>query len=103
MSNIRIRAQSRDGVTTVRCLITHEMETGLRKDEATGGRVPANFIQEVHATWNDQEVLSTYWSGGISTDPYISFKFNGGAAGDTIHFTWVDNQGVTENTTANIS
>ncbi|MFP4077304.1 MAG: thiosulfate oxidation carrier complex protein SoxZ, partial [Halochromatium sp.] len=34
--NIKIRAKHSDGVTTVKSLMSHEMETGLRKDKKTG-------------------------------------------------------------------
>ena len=48
---MRIRAQAAGDKTTVRVLMSHEMETGQRKDSA-GKTVPAWFIQEVSATHN---------------------------------------------------
>jgi sulfur-oxidizing protein SoxZ len=102
MSSIKIRAKSTNGVTTVKSLMSHEMETGLRKDKKTGEPIPAHFIQEVTAKWKDQVVMTAMWSGGVSKNPYLSFKFNGGAAGDPIEITWVDNQGATETGTAEI-
>ena len=38
---MRIRATSKDGVVNVKVLMSHEMETGLRKD-ASGKAVPAH-------------------------------------------------------------
>jgi hypothetical protein len=58
--------------------MSHEMETGLRKDKETGNAIPAHFIQEVTAKWKDQVVMTAFWSGGVSKNPYLSFKFNGG-------------------------
>ncbi len=78
------------------------METGLRKDKKTGEPIPAHFIQEVTAKWKDQVVMTAMWSGGVSKNPYLSFKFNGGEAGDPIEITWVDNMGETETGTAEI-
>ncbi|MBK1706540.1 thiosulfate oxidation carrier complex protein SoxZ [Halochromatium glycolicum] len=101
--NIKIRAKNSNGVTTVKSLMSHEMETGLRKDKKTGEPIPAHFIQEVTAKWNDQVVMTALWSGGVSKNPYLSFKFNGGAAGDKIEITWVDNKGESETGTAEIS
>jgi sulfur-oxidizing protein SoxZ len=101
--NIKIRAKSSNDVTTVKALMSHEMETGLRKDKKTGEPIPAHFIQEVTAKWNDTPVMTALWSGGVSKNPYLSFKFNGGAAGDKIEITWVDNKGETETGTAEIS
>jgi sulfur-oxidizing protein SoxZ len=101
-SNIKIRAKGSNGVTTVKALMSHEMETGLRKDKKTGEPIPAHFIQEVTAKWKDQTVMTAMWSGGVSKNPYLSFKFNGGEAGDPIEITWVDNMGETETGTAEI-
>ncbi len=92
-SKIRIRAKVKGGVTTVRSLMTHPMETGLRKDKKTGKKIPAHFIQEVKATWNGRTVLTAYWGGAVSKDPYLSFKFKGGAKGDTVTIAWKDNLG----------
>jgi sulfur-oxidizing protein SoxZ len=103
MSDIKIRAKSSNGVTTVKSLMSHVMETGLRKDKETGEPIPAHFIQEVTAKWKDDVVMTALWSGGVSKNPYLSFKFNGGEAGDPIEITWVDNQGNTETGTAEIS
>ena len=77
---MRIRAQNKDGVTEVRVLMSHIMETGLRKD-ADGNVIPAHFIKEVVATCNDKEVLSAQWGPAVSRDPFRSFKFKGGEAG----------------------
>jgi len=101
-SNIKIRAKGSNGVTTVKALMSHEMETGLRKDKKTGEPIPAHFIQEVTAKWKDQVVMTAMWSGGVSKNPYLSFKFKGGDVGDTIEIAWVDNKGETESGTAEI-
>jgi len=101
-SNIKIRAKVSNGVTTVKSLMSHEMETGLRKDKKTGEPIPAHFIQEVTAKWKDQTVMTALWSGGVSKNPYLSFKFNGGEPGDTIEISWVDNKGESESGTAEI-
>lgn len=90
---IKIRAKEQNGVTTVKCLMTHPMETGLRKDRNSGELIPAHFIQEVTCTHNDAVVMSANWGGGISKNPYLSFKFDGAAKGDSITIAWVDNKG----------
>ncbi|MCC2111397.1 MAG: thiosulfate oxidation carrier complex protein SoxZ, partial [Hyphomicrobiales bacterium] len=48
---MKIRAASKDGVTEVKVLMNHEMETGFRKD-SSGNVVPAWFINEVVAKLN---------------------------------------------------
>ncbi len=91
-SPMRIRAASKDGVTEVRILMNHEMETGQRRD-AAGNIVPAWFIQEVKATLNGKEVLQSQWGPSISKNPYFAFKVKGGKAGDKVSVTWLDNKG----------
>jgi sulfur-oxidizing protein SoxZ len=90
---IKIRAQEKGGVVTVKALMTHPMETGTRKDSKTGQMVPAHFIQEVTCEHGGNTVLRALWSGGISKNPYLSFKFSGAKSGDPIKLAWVDNQG----------
>ncbi|UHD14792.1 MULTISPECIES: thiosulfate oxidation carrier complex protein SoxZ [Thiocapsa] len=103
MSDIKIRAKLKDGETEVKCLMSHPMETGLRKDSKTGELVPAHFIQEVVCKSKDQVVMTANWSGGVSKNPYLAFKFAGGAAGDPIEVTWTDNMGETQSATSEIS
>ena len=93
MASIKIRAKAKDGVTTVKALISHPMETGLRKDSKTGKLIPAHHVTEVTAEHNGKQVMLANWGGAISKNPYLSFKFKGAAAGDTIKLTWVDNMG----------
>lgn len=91
-SPMRIRALAKDGVTEVRVLISHVMETGQRKDSA-GALIPAHFITELTAKHNDRLVLSAEFGPSVSTNPYVAFKFNGGSKGDKLVVTWVDNKG----------
>ena len=102
MSSIKIRAKDKGGVTTVKCLISHPMETGLRKDKKTGKKIPAHFIQEVTAKHGAKTVMTALWGGGVSKNPYLSFKFKGGAKGDTITIAWKDNQGKSDSAEAKI-
>ena len=97
---IKARAQARGGVVTVKALINHPMETGLRKNKKTGKKIPAHFIQEVTATVNGKEVMMAEWGGAVSKNPYLSFKYSG-KAGDKVTISWVDNTGGKDsNTTA---
>ena len=102
MSSIKIRANNVDGVTTVKALINHPMETGLRKDKKTNQMIPAHFIQEISCTRNGQQVLSANWGTAISKNPYLSFKLAGSKSGDTLILSWKDNQGNTDSQTTTI-
>ena len=101
-SSIKIRAKAKGGVTTVKALMSHPMETGLRKDKKTGEKIPAHFIQEVIAELNGQKVMTANWGGAVSKNPYLSFKVKGGAKGEEIKLSWTDNQGGSDSTTAKI-
>ena len=96
--SIKIRASLKDGETTVKALMTHPMETGARKDKKTGEVIPAHFIQEVTCESGGENRLTAYWSGGVSKNPYLSFKFTGGNEGDMVKLTWVDNKGESDST-----
>ena len=94
MSSIKMRATlGENGVTTVKVLISHPMDTGLVKDKKTGKFIPAHFIQEVVCEHNGTSLLTAEWGTAISKNPYLSFRFKGGKAGDAIKLNWVDNLG----------
>lgn len=90
---IRIRAQMKDNVTEVKALMSHEMETGLRKDKKTGETIPAHFIKDVVCEHNGKQVMVAHWGVAVSKNPYLSFKFKGAAKGDTVKVSWTDNKG----------
>ncbi len=89
---MRIRAQAQGDITTVRVLISHEMESGQRKDSA-GKVIPAWFIQTVNATHNGKVVMSAQWGPAVSKNPYVQFSFKGGKAGEKVAVNWIDNRG----------
>ena len=90
---IKIRAREKNGVTTVKFLMKHPMETGLRKDRKTGKKIPAHFIRNVVVSLNGSNVMTAYLGPGVSTDPYLSTEVKGASKGDTITVAWVDNMG----------
>ena len=98
---MRIRAQAAGDKTTVRVLMSHEMETGQRKD-SSGKLVPAHFIATVTVTHAGKTVLAAEWGPAVSKNPYLQFKFKGGKKGDEITVTWVDNKGETRTDKATI-
>jgi sulfur-oxidizing protein SoxZ len=99
---MRIRAALAGDVTTVRVLMAHIMEPGTRKD-AAGALIPAHFIQDVEATHNGKSVLKAMFSGSVSQNPFLSFKFKGAAKGDKVAVKWSDNKGDSRSDEATIS
>jgi sulfur-oxidizing protein SoxZ len=92
-STIKIRASLDGEVATVKALIKHPMETGARKDKATGELVPAHYIQEVACELNGTQVLRADWGTAVSKNPYLSFRVKGAKLGDKIKVAWKDNTG----------
>jgi len=103
MASIKIRAKLSDGVTTVKALIQHPMETGQRKDKKTGKLIPAHFIQEVTCEHNGTNVMTALWGPAVSKNPYLSFKFKGAKVGDSLKLSWVDNKGESDSTETQVS
>jgi sulfur-oxidizing protein SoxZ len=99
---MRIRAVAKDGEVIVKVLMSHEMETGQRKDSA-GKPIPAHFINKVSATCQGKVVLSAHWGTAISKNPFLEFSFKGGKKGEKVHVTWNDNKGETRTDEATIN
>lgn len=89
---MKIRASMNGELTEVKVLMSHPMETGLRKD-ASGNLVPAHYISEVTATSGGKTVLECRFSQSVSQNPYLAFKFKGGVKGGKVQVSWVDNKG----------
>lgn len=88
----KIRASVKDGVTEVRILMQHAMENGRRKDEM-GDPIPAWYITEFNVQHNGRLVLSGQFGTSVSKNPYLVFRFKGGASGDKVTLSWQDNRG----------
>jgi sulfur-oxidizing protein SoxZ len=99
---MRIRAQASGGKATVRVLMSHEMETGQRRDSA-GKLVPAWFIQDITASLNGKPVLTAEWGPAVSKNPFLQFAIKGAKAGDKVSITWKDNKGDSRTDEATVS
>jgi len=89
---MKMRANLGAGFTDVRVLMTHPMETGLRKDP-DGKLVPMHFIQNLTVKVNGKTVIDAEISQAVSRNPVFSFRLKGGAPGDKIEVSWLDNHG----------
>lgn len=99
---MKIRAAIKDGVTEIKVLMNHAMETGQRKD-SSGALVPALFINEVTATLNGKAVMQAQWGTAVAKNPYLSFKVTGAKAGDKVTISWKDSSGDSRSDEAVIS
>jgi sulfur-oxidizing protein SoxZ len=92
MFSIKIRTKRLNGNTQIRTLITHPMANGRHKDKQ-GKIIPAHHIEELIVKHNDIEIITCHMAGSISKNPYFDFLLKGGAAGDKITISWIDNLG----------
>jgi len=89
---MRIRANMTGDKVEVKVLMSHDMETGLRKD-AQGKIIPAHFIRNVTVTHAGKTVLAAQWGTSVSRNPFLHFRFRGGRPGEKVAITWLDNKG----------
>ncbi len=99
---MRIRAQAQGSGAVVRVLMSHEMETGQRKD-ASGKTIPAWHITDVTASHNGKQVLAAEWGPAVAKNPFLQFNVKGAKAGDKIAVTWKDNKGDTRTDEVTVS
>jgi sulfur-oxidizing protein SoxZ len=99
---MKMRATLGQGYTEVRVLMTHPMETGQRKD-ADGKLVPMHFIQNLTVKVNGKIAVDAQISQAVSRNPVFSFRVKGGAKGDKVEVSWLDNTGETNRTEAAVA
>ncbi len=99
---MKIRAQMAGDKANVRVLMSHEMETGQRKD-SSGKVIPAWFIQEVSAALNGKVVMTAQWGPSVSKNPFLQFAIKGAKAGDKVAVSWKDTKGDTRTDEATVS
>ena len=78
-------------VITIKTLISHKMESGLRKDKE-GNPIPRKIINKFTCEFNGQPVFSCDIDPAISANPYFEFNAKVTESG-TFKFTWVDDDG----------
>ena len=74
--------------TDVRVLMTHPMTTAQSNQ-------PLHFIQNVTVKQNGRTVVEAQISQAVSRNPVFTFRLKGGAKGDRIEVSWLDNKGDT--------
>ena len=85
---MKMRATLAGGNTDVRVLMTHPMTTAQSNQ-------PLHFIQNVTVKVNGKTVVDGQISQAVSRNPVFTFRVKGGAKGDKIEVSWLDNKGET--------
>ncbi|MNC91802.1 sulfur oxidation protein SoxZ [compost metagenome] len=83
---MKMRASLAGGNTEVRVLMTHPMSTAQSNQ-------PLHFIQNVTVKQNGRTVIEAEISQAVSRNPVFTFRLKGGAKGDRIEVSWLDNKG----------
>ncbi len=99
---MRIRAQAQGSGAVVRVLMSHEMETGQRRDSA-GKVIPAWYISDVTVAHNGKQVMTAEWGPAVAKNPFLQFTIKGAKAGDKVAITWKDNRGATRTDEATVT
>ncbi len=92
MSSIKIRSKRFENGTEIRCLITHPMDNGRKKD-TTGTLIPAHHIENLWLEHNGTVVLRVDMAGSISRNPYFDFVLASTQKDDIVKISWIDNLG----------
>lgn len=94
MALTRIKAAvAEGGVTEIKVIANHPMETGQRVDPKTKEKIPAHFIQKLAIELNGKVVADMDMGVAISKDPFVGVRVKGAKAGDKVKVTWSDNKG----------
>lgn len=101
-STIRVRAVENGGVTSLKALVRHPMDSGFVKD-SSGNVIPAHFIKVLTINHNGKDVFVAHWGPAVSKDPFLECRFEGAKKGDKLTISWVDNKGESDSTTATIA
>ena len=78
-------------VITIKALVAHKMETGLRKG-GDGKVIPRDIVNKFSCEYNGKQVFMWELEPSISANPYIQFTVKIKEAG-TLKFSWTDDEG----------
>lgn len=99
---VRMPAEAKPGeLIEIKALISHEMETGQRKD-AAGQTIPRKIIKEFIVSFNGATVFRADWYPSVSANPYQAFFFRATESG-SFEFIWRDDDGAEYRTSATLS
>lgn len=95
------REASAGEAVSIRSLISHPMESGVRRD-SDGNTIPRSIINRFTCTFNGETVVDVTMEPSISTNPYFQFEAVVPESG-TFAFTWYDDDGSVYEDSADIT
>ncbi len=92
-ARVKVPKKAKKGeVFKVKTLISHKMETGIRKNKKTGKLIPRKIINKFSCIYNGNEVFVGDWHPSVSANPYMAFYVKAEASGN-IDFIWTEDGG----------
>ena len=89
---LKVPKEAKKGeIIEIKTLLSHPMETGLRKDQA-GNVIPRKILNKFTCEFNGKPVFSCALEPAISANPYIQFDARIDEEG-TFKFAWTDDDG----------
>lgn len=79
-------------VIKIKALISHPMESGLRKNKKTGKPIPKDIINRFEAKFEGETFFAVTMHPAVSADPYFAFHFEVPGSGN-LSFHWSDEKG----------
>ena len=95
------KTATRGEIIDIRTLISHNMETGFRRDYL-GKPLPRDIITGFVCTYNGVEVCRAVLHPAIAANPYLTFSTIATESG-TLQFTWSGDNGFIHTESAAIS
>jgi len=84
--------QDKDDQLQFKMLIGHPMETGYRRDKATGKKIAANYIEKFRVDVDDKNLIEMILGPNISKNPFFGFiVVEPIYTGQLVVVTWFDN------------
>ena len=80
-------------IVEVKALVSHVMETGLRKDN-DGNLVSRKILNKFVCLVAGKQVFAADFETAVSANPYIQFKFRAEESGQVV-LSWTDDDGST--------
>lgn len=92
--SIRTRSSIAGSTATLRLLIDHPMQVGLRDEGASA--VEAHYITELTIEHAGHKVLHADWGQGIARNPFLLLRLRDARKGDAVTIRWHDNRGASD-------
>jgi sulfur-oxidizing protein SoxZ len=94
---LKVPKEAKKGeIIEIKTLLSHPMETGLRKDQA-GNTIPRKILNKFTCEFNGKPVFSADLEPAVAANPYIQFNAKVDESG-TFKFTWTDDDGTVTTT-----